>query len=91
MLVKKNKLNNVVTPYGKSGAFTAHTFKQKFRSFSVYNNSGACVVKTGEHTTSVPVGVTVTWDTPTEESVVNRYKSGAFYVDAEDCIVVATY
>ena len=91
MLVKKNKLNNAVRAFGESGAINAVKYLQKFRSFSVYNNSGACSIVVGPNTVAVPVGVTVTWDAPTEESVINRYDAGMFTVDAEDCIIVGTY
>ena len=91
MLVKKNKLNNVVRAFGESGAIEAVKYLQKFRSFSVYNNTGSCSVAVGPNTVAVPVGVTVTWDAPTEESVINRYDSGMFTVDAADAIVAGTY
>ena len=35
MLVKKNKLNNVVRAFGESGAIEAVKYLQKFRSFCV--------------------------------------------------------
>ena len=57
----------------------------------MYNNSGACSIVVGPNTVAVPVGVTVTWDAPTEESVINRYDSGMFTVDAADAIVAGTY
>ena len=91
MLVKKNKLNNVVRAFGQSGAISTVTYNQKFRSFSVYNTGGQCDVTVGGNVISVPVGVTITWDAPTEESVINRYDSGTFIVNAQNGIVAATY
>jgi len=89
MLVKKKKLNNVVHPFGRSGQ-VIESFKEKFRSFSVYNNAGNCVVTVMGTAMSIPAGVTVTWDAPTEESVVNVYQTDAFDVNAQDCIVAGT-
>ena len=93
MLVKKNKLKNVVNAFGKSGALVqggTGLFSQKFRSFSVFNNTGACTVGVNGSNVGVPVGVTVTWDAPIEESVINRYDSKTFDVGCADCIVVGT-
>ena len=91
MLVKKNKLNNVVRAFGQSGVISTVTYLQKFRSFSVYNTAGTCTVTTGGNVITIPVGVTITWDAPIEESVINRYDSGTFIVNAQDGIVAATY
>jgi len=89
MLVKKNKLNNVVHPFGRSGV-VAETYKERFRSFSVYNNAGACTVTVMGTVVTIPPGVTITWDAPTEESVINRYDSSSFAVAGQDCIVAGT-
>lgn len=91
MLVKPNKLNKVVQAFGESGAVTTTTYNQRFRSFSVYNNTGACTVTVGGNVVTIPVGVTVTWDASTEDGVINRFDTKMFLVNAADCIVAGTY
>jgi len=95
MLLKRSKLKNVVLPYGRSGAFGikgqgAETLLERFRSFSVYNVASTCTVTVGPNKVIVPVGVTITWDAPDENNVINAYNTGAFAVECINCIVAGT-
>ena len=55
---------SIVTPFGFTGALAAHTYREKFRTFSILNNSGTCsVTMPNGNVMNLPVGVTVNWDT----------------------------
>ena len=94
MLVKKNKLKNVVQAYARSGILgskgVAEVLLERFRALSIYNNSGTCKVIVNGNNITIPVGVTITWDAPTEESVVNTFDRKVFEVDCTDCILAGT-
>ena len=90
MRVKAGKTTNDILPFGKTGA-VSHTFTERFRTFSIYNNTGSCIVTpiNGSPMT-IPVGVTVNWDAATEDKFVNRFKTRSFKVVAADCVIVGT-
>jgi len=92
MEVKANKRVNTIIPFGVTGALAAHTFTQKFRTFSVYNNSGSCVITLREgNVMTIPVGITVNFDAATEgNNTVNKFMTRSFTVEADDCVVIGT-
>lgn len=82
---------SVVTPFGFTGAMVSYTFLEKFRTFSILNNSGSCTVKMPNgNTMTIPVGVTVNWDAGSQTGRLNKLKSATITVNAQDCVIVAT-
>ena len=82
---------SIVTPFGFTGALAAHTYKEKFRTFSILNNSGTCsVTMPNGNVMNLPVGVTVNWDAGSQTNKLNKLKSATFTVTATDCVIVAT-
>jgi len=82
----------IVTPFGATGSYTNHTFQEKFRTFSILNNSGTLHLQMpAGNTMIIPVGVTVNWDAGTQSNKLNKLKGGTFTIlTASDCVVVAT-
>ena len=90
MRVKAGKTTNDILPFGQTGTID-HTYTERFRTFSVYNNSGTCyVTPINGSTMTIPVGVTVNWDASAEDKFVNRFKTMSFKLDATDAVVVGT-
>ena len=82
---------SIVTPFGFTGNLAAYTFLEKFRTFSILNNSGACTVTMPNgNVMNIPVGVTVNWDAGTQSNKLNKLKSATLTVTASDCVIVAT-
>ena len=93
MHVTPNMRNNTVIPFGETGAISNHTYTHRFRTFSVYNNSGTCTVtlKASGNVMTIPVGVTVNFDAAEgREKDVNRFVTESFTVNATDCVIVGT-
>jgi|TARA_B110000908_G_scaffold97496_1_gene115116 hypothetical protein len=93
MKAQVSKMMNIVIPYGQTGAIANKIFNEKFRTFSVYNNSGTCTVTIMENgnVMTIPVGVTVNFDAATEgNNIINKFPSQVFKVNATDCVVVGT-
>ena len=90
MQLKPSTLTNIVSPFGVTGALTAKTFSQRFRTFSVHNASGACSVTVNGDVMTIPVGVTVNFDAGTQHGVTNKFKHNSFTVTAEDCVIIGT-
>lgn len=88
---KRNQVS-ITTPFGVTGSYTNYTFLEKFRTFSILNNSGTCTVQMPQgNTMSIPVGVTVNWDAGSQSNKLNKLKGGSItIVQADDCVVVAT-
>ena len=89
--VRKSKIVKMVTTWGRK-TDQKYLYK-KFRTFSVYNNSGTCTVKIKENGNimTIPVGVTVNFDAATEgNNIINKFPSQVFEVNATDCVVVGT-
>ena len=64
MKLKPAKIINIVSPFGVSGALTARTFSQRFRTFSVHvpsATSGTVTVAGGSAITISP-GTTLNFD-----------------------------
>ena len=82
---------SVVTPFGFTGSLAAKTFLEKFRTFSILNNSGVCTVTMPNgNVMTIPVGVTVNWDAGTQYRKLNKLKGSTITVTADDCVIVAT-
>tara|TARA_R110000737_G_scaffold54717_1_gene77172 strand:- start:2978 stop:3262 length:285 start_codon:yes stop_codon:yes gene_type:complete len=82
---------SVVTPFGFTGSLVSYTFLEKFRTFSILNNSGSCTVTMPNgNVMNIPVGVTVNWDAGTQSQRLNKLKGATLTVDAQDCVIVAT-
>tara|TARA_Y100000361_G_C11024898_1_gene271611 strand:- start:131 stop:418 length:288 start_codon:yes stop_codon:yes gene_type:complete len=82
---------SIVTPFGFTGSLAAKTFLEKFRTFSILNNSGACnVTMPNGNVMAIPVGVTVNWDAGSQYRKLNKLKGGTITVTADDCVIVAT-
>jgi len=82
---------SVVTPFGFTGSLAAKTFLEKFRTFSILNNSGACnVTMPNGNVMAIPVGVTVNWDAGSQYRKLNKLKGATITVTADDCVIVAT-
>tara|TARA_R110001592_G_C13156192_1_gene748546 strand:- start:2234 stop:2521 length:288 start_codon:yes stop_codon:yes gene_type:complete len=82
---------SIVTPFGFTGSLAAKTFLEKFRTFSILNNSGGCTVTMPNgNVMNIPVGVTVNWDAGTQYRKLNKLKSATITVTADDCVIVAT-
>ena len=90
MQLKPSTLTNIVSPFGVTGALTAKTFAQRFRTFSVHNTTGLCTVTVGGTDMVIPVGVTVNFDAGTQPGVTNKFKHNSFTVTAEDCVIIGT-
>ena len=92
MKLKPAKIINIVSPFGVSGALTARTFSQRFRTFSVHNVTGACTITFADGgTVAVPSGTTLNFDAGSTTGVTNTFRNGAFTVTATNCIVIGTY
>jgi hypothetical protein len=82
---------SVVTPFGLTGNLVNYTFLEKFRTFSILNNSGGCTVTMPNgNVMNIPVGVTVNWDAGTQTGRLNKLKGATITVNASDCVIVAT-
>ena len=57
---------------------------------SATSTTSTCTVTVGPNKVIVPVGVTITWDAPDENNVINAYNTGAFAVECINCIVAGT-
>ena len=95
MHVTPNMRDNTVIPFGETGNLggSPKTYSHRFRTFSVYNNSGSCTVtlKASGNVMTIPVGVTVNFDAAEGRSGdVNRFVSESFTVEATDCVIVGT-
>ena len=93
MHVTPNMRDNTVIPFGETGAISNKVYKQRFRTFSVYNNSGTCTVtlKDSGNVMTIPVGVTVNFDAAEGRSKdVNRFVTESFKVNATDCVIIGT-
>lgn len=93
MKAQVSKMTNIVIPFGQTGAISNKIYNEKFRTFSVYNNSGTCTVKIKENgnVMTIPQGVTVNFDAATEgNNIINKFPSQVFEVNATDCVVVGT-
>ena len=88
--LKPSQLVKTIGAFGESGAI-ATTYNQKFRTFSVYNNGGACAVTLANgNVVAIPDGVTVSWDAGQQDGVINKFHTASFTVAADDCIIVGT-
>jgi len=87
----KRNVVSITTPFGETGNIVMKTYIQKFRTFSILNNSGTCFVYMPQgNTMTIPVGVTVNWDAGSQSGKLNKLKGGTITVDATDCVIVAT-
>tara|TARA_B100000902_G_C27200405_1_gene858752 strand:+ start:671 stop:961 length:291 start_codon:yes stop_codon:yes gene_type:complete len=95
MFTTPNQRDNAVIPFGETGNLggSPKTYQHRFRTFSVYNNSGTCTVtlKASGNVMNIPVGVTVNFDAAEGRAGdVNRFVTGSFTVEASDCVIVGT-
>ena len=93
MFITPNQRHQTVIPFGETGALTAKVYRERFRTFSVYNNSGTCTVtlKDSGNVMTIPVGVTVNFDAAEGRGGdVNKFVTESFTVTATDCVIVGT-
>lgn len=89
-VVASNQVS-IVTPFGFTGSLAAKTYTERFRTFSILNNSGVCTVTMPNgNVMSIPVGVTVNWDAGTQYRKLNKLRGSTITVTADDCVIVAT-
>jgi len=87
----KRNVVSITTPFGETGNVVNKTYIQKFRTFSILNNSGTCtVIMPQGNTMVIPVGVTVNWDAGSQSGKLNKLKGATITVNATDCVIVAT-
>jgi hypothetical protein len=95
MFTTPKQRDNTVIPFGETGDLggSPKKYNYRFRTFSVYNNSGTCTVTLMDsgNVMTIPVGVTVNFDAAEGRAGdVNRFVSGSFTVEATDCVIVGT-
>jgi hypothetical protein len=93
MFISPNQRTQIVIPFGETGILVAKTYKERFRTFSFYNNSGTCTItlKDSGNVMTIPVGVTVNFDAAEGRgSDVNTFVTESFTVSATDCVIVGT-
>ena len=94
MLTTPSKRKNIVVPYGITWTTnTTKEFHQRFRTFSVYNHAGSCLVTLADsgNVMSIPVGVTVNFDAAEGSGrEINTFVTGSFTVTADNCVIVGT-
>lgn len=89
--LKPSQLVQGITAFGETGSFVGIVYNQKFRTFSVYNTAGACIVRMANgNICTIPEGITVSWDAGSQDGVINRFHRKSFTVTADDAIIVGT-